>query len=79
MKIQIEIGLMAPPIFEQLKAQGLRLDDADIAYYERLMMAASLLRIKGMSSDSESNKISHRIVKDLCKHVVRAVPEDGGS
>ena len=68
-KIQLELGAMAPDISEQLDAQGLFLPND--FYYQNALDAATRLFLGGFITQSAADKARDKIVKSIIKSVKR--------
>jgi hypothetical protein len=74
-QIPLVLGALAPPIKGQIEAQGLTLPSHEI--WEKRHAAWNLLRIGGLLTDTEVERIARRLVKGIAQdaHFERAVSE----
>lgn len=63
--VDILLGAMVPPLADQAKAYGLTLTNAEA--WERKHRAWNILRIGGLLTDAESDRIARRMVKEITR------------
>ncbi len=67
----LSLGALAPLICEQLREQGLRMDLEPLARQCLQQDADELsrLRVRGILTESESDRARRRLMKEIAKHV----------
>ena len=68
----IELGLFGKPIEEQLKEQGYKFKKESYKeLYTKLIHSWNMLRMHGIATDGETDKIAKRLMKKLEQDVER--------
>ncbi len=65
MKVNISFGCLSPPVRDQLKDQGLSLNDGDAKRIQNLYDALNLISLHGLVSDSAIHTARKRLMKKI--------------
>jgi hypothetical protein len=70
-RFQLQFGALAPPIEEQLRDQGLRLDLTPLSrqFLQQDADDVSRLYVRGLLTKAESDRVRNRLVKKIAKHL----------
>lgn len=61
----IHFGALAPPLREQMKEQGVPIDDNAAEHLERDIDAVNRLRVRGLLPDSQAHKVHQKIMRKI--------------
>lgn len=67
--LKIELGVLAPPLYEQLNNQGLNYDCDTIQRFETDRRALNQLRIRELIPESQLTKGYQKLFKRITEHV----------
>lgn len=71
--MEIDLGIMAKPIEEQLRENGYRFKNPESAErHKKLIHGWNMVRIHGIATDSEADKMATRLIKKLEKDIEEA-------
>lgn len=66
---QIQFGAISPAIKTQIKSQGLTAPNIDIAQWQRLADAITLLKIQGMITGPQAISARQRLIRRMEKYI----------
>lgn len=66
---QIQFGAISPAIKTQIKSQGLTAQVSDIAQWQRLADAITLLKIQGMITGPQTIAARRRLIRRMDKYL----------
>jgi len=66
---QIQFGAISPAIKTQIKSQGLTAPNNEIARWQRLADAITLLKIQGIITGPQTIAARHRLIRKMDKFI----------
>lgn len=72
MGFNLHCGALSKPVGEQLREQGLSMEERDLSRIQRATESVTFLAIHGYLTESETEKARNRIVKEIGR---KAVPQ----
>lgn len=69
--VGIRYGCMAPKLSVQIRAQKMKFDKEEVAYFQKQVDALNLLRFADVLPDSAFDKAFGKLHKNVMKHIAK--------